>query len=43
MNNQDFENRQDVQEKESHPFLKGLGIFALSLFLALLTVVTINL
>lgn len=41
--NYNFENRPETQEKEGKSFWKGLGIFALSLFLAVLTVVTINL
>ena len=43
MNTQNYGNRPDAQEKEGKSFWKGLGIFALSLFLAVLTVVTINL
>ena len=43
MDNQNFENRLENQEKESGSFWKGLGIFALSLMLAVITVVTINL
>ena len=41
--NQNFDNFPDTQEKEGKPFWKGVGIFVLSLFLAVLTVVTINL
>lgn len=41
--NQNFDNRLDTQEKEGSSFWKGLGIFTLSLFLAVITVVTINL
>ena len=43
MNNQDFNNKPEVQENTPKAFLKGLGVFALSLFLAILTVVIIYL
>ncbi len=41
--NNDFSNKPENQEKSSHGFLKGLGVFVLSLLLATLTVVVINL
>lgn len=41
MNNQEFGNKNETQEKE-RSFVKGLGIFILALFLAVMTVVIIN-
>ncbi len=43
MDNFEFNNRPENNEKGSKAFWKGFGVFALSLFLAVLTVVIINL
>jgi hypothetical protein len=43
MDNLDFNNRSENNEKGSKGFWKGFGVFMLSLFLAVLTVVIINL
>ena len=43
MDNFEFNNRPENNEKGSKAFWKGFGVFALSLFLAVLTVIIINL
>ena len=43
MDNQDFNNKPEVQDSPQKAFFKGLGVVALSLFLAVLTVVIIYL
>lgn len=41
-NNFDFNNKSDSQDKPGKAFLKGMGIFFLSLFLAVVTVLIIS-
>jgi len=43
MDNMNLNNRPENQENERGSFVKGLGIFAISLFLAVVTVLIISL